>query len=74
MDPAEETRHWGVFSQFGVSHGNPNPVRFVANGGVGGRSMVPGRAYDTFGVSYFYLGLSDNFKALVRPFLPQWDE
>ncbi|MBN9524123.1 carbohydrate porin [bacterium] len=74
VDPAEETRHWGVFGQFGISDGNPNPVRFVANGGIGGRSMIPGRTYDTFGVGYFYLGLSDNFKALARPFLPQRDE
>lgn len=74
VDAADEKRHWGVFGQFGVSDGNPNPVRFVANGGVGGRSMIPGRTYDTFGVGYFYLGLSDNFKALARPILPQRDE
>ncbi len=74
VDAAEERRNWGLFGQFGVSDGNPNPVRFVANGGVGGRSMVPGRKYDTFGFGYFYLGLSDDFKALARPILPQRDE
>jgi porin len=73
-DPCDEKRNWGVFGQFGVSDGNPNPVKFVANGGVGGRSMLPGRTLDTFGVGYFYLGLSDGFKALSRPLLPQRDE
>ncbi|MFO0798451.1 MAG: carbohydrate porin [Gemmataceae bacterium] len=74
VDAADEKRHWGVFGQFGVADGNPNPMRFVANGGVGGRSPIPGRTYDTFGVGYFYLGLSDNFKALAAPVLPQRDE
>ena len=74
VDAANQKKNWGVFGQFGISDGNPNPVRYVANGGVGGRSMIPGREYDTFGVGYFYLGLSDNFKTLARPFLPQQDE
>ncbi|HEY8504260.1 MAG TPA: carbohydrate porin, partial [Gemmataceae bacterium] len=74
VDPCDEERNWGLFGQFGLSDGNPNPVRYVANGGVAGRSMIPGRALDTFGVGYFYLGLSDNFKALARPIRPQRDE
>jgi porin len=36
--------------------------------------MIPGRTLDSFGVGYFYLGLSDNYKQLARPFLPQRDE
>ena len=74
VDEEDETRNWGVFGQFGISDGNPNPIRFVANGGVGGRSMIPGRTFDTFGVGFFYLGLSNNFKTLASPFLPQGDE
>lgn len=74
VDPCDEKRNWGVFGQFGISDGNPNPIRFVANGGIGGRSMLPGRKLDTFGVGYFYLGLSDTFKALAQPLRPQRDE
>ncbi|HSQ54742.1 MAG TPA: carbohydrate porin, partial [Gemmata sp.] len=70
----DEARHWGVFGQFGISDGNPNPVRFIANGGIGGRSLFPRRKFDTFGIGYFYFGLSDNFKSLASPFLPQRDE
>ena len=73
-DLLDEKRNWEVFGQFGISDGNPNPVRYVANGGVGGRRMIPGRKYDTFGFSYFYLGLSGNFKALAQPVLLQQDE
>ena len=74
VDATDEKRTWGVFGQFGLSDGNPNPIRYVANGGVGGRSPFPGRTVDTFGVGYFYLGLSENFKALTGPLLPQRDE
>lgn len=74
VDQEDSKRTWGVFGQFGISDGNPNPIRFVANGGVGGRSIIPGRTFDTFGIGYFYLGLSDSFKTLSRPILPQRDE
>lgn len=57
VDAENEARNWGVFGQFGISDGNPNPVRFVANGGIGGRSMIPGRTFDTYGVGFFYLYL-----------------
>lgn len=74
VDPRFENRHWGVFGQFGLSDGNPNPIRFVANGGIAGRSMLHDRHRDTFGVAFFYLGLSDSFKSLTAPVSPQQDE
>jgi porin len=74
VDPCDEKRTWGVFGQFGISDGNPNPIRYVANGGLAGRSMLPCREFDTFGVGFFYLGLSSEFKALAAPILPQQDE
>lgn len=74
VDVSDEKRNWGVFGQFGLSDGNPNPIRYVANGGIGGRSMFTGRTLDTFGIGYFYLGLSENYKALTQPLLPQRDE
>jgi porin len=74
VDSQVENRGWGLFAQFGISDGNPNPVQFVANGGVAGRSMLAGRTLDTFGVGYFYLGLSDNFTNLVSPFIELQDE
>jgi porin len=74
VDPRDQTRTWGFFGQFGLSDGNPNPVRYVANGGIGGRSMFAGRTLDTFGIGYFYLGLSDDFTTLVSPIIALQDE
>ena len=74
VDDTDSQRNWGVFGQFGVSDGNPNPVQYVANGGIGGRSMLPGRKLDTFGAGLFYLGLSNQFQQLAGPFVPQENE
>ena len=74
VDPCDEKRTWGVFGQFGISDGNPNPIRYVANAGVAGRSMLPRRELDTFGCGFFYLGLSSEFKSLAAPVIPQQDE
>ena len=47
--------------------------------GVGGSSLVPGRNRDTFGLGYFHVGLSNDFKNLLSgplapPGLAQRDE
>ncbi len=74
VDPDDAKRTWGIFGQFGVSDGNPNPIRYVANGGLAGRSMISGRTLDTFGMAFFYLGLSQEFKDLAAPIRAQQDE
>jgi porin len=74
VDPCDEGRNWGLFTQFGVSDGNPNPIQYAVVAGLTGRSMLPGRPIDTFGAGFFYLGLSDEFKALTAAVVPQDDE
>lgn len=73
-DCCDTSRVWGVIGQFGLSDGNPNPIEYTAICGLGGRSMLRGRPLDRFGIGYFYLGLSDEFKTLSRPIRPQRDE
>jgi porin len=74
VDPCDEKRNWGVFGAGGISDGNPNPIRYSLAGGVGGRSMLPNRKLDSFGVGYYYLGLSDQAKRLAGPIIPLRDE
>ena len=62
VDPANEKRHWGVFGSAGISDGNPNPIRWSMDAGVGGASPLPGRPLDTFGVAYYRLGLAPQVK------------
>lgn len=73
-DPEDEKRSWGVFGCLGLSDGDPNPIRYSAAAGIGGRSMIATREADTFGIGYYYLGLSDQFKNLTRFVAPQRDE
>ena len=74
VDPEDKTRSWGVFGNFGVSDGKPNPIKWDAIVGIGGSSPIPGRKRDTFGAGYFYLGYSDDFKNVARLVVPVRDE
>jgi porin len=74
VDPKDQTRSWGVFGNFGISDGKPNPIQWSAIFGVAGSSPIPGREHDTFGLAYYYLGLSDDFKDVARAITPVRDE
>jgi porin len=74
VNPCNEKVSWGLFGAVGLSDGNPNPIRYYAAGGIGGRSMIRGRESDSFGVGYYYVGLSDQFKNLTRAIKSQRDE
>jgi porin len=74
VSPDDPRRVWGVFGKLGISDGNPNPVRWHAGGGISGASPIPGRTRDTFGVGYFYLGISDKLKQSARPLTPLGNE
>jgi porin len=63
-----------VFGNFGVSDGNPNPIKWSAIGGIGGSSPIQGRKQDSFGIGYYYLGYSDDFKHVARLIIPVRDE
>ncbi len=65
IDPADKDRWLGIFGMAGASDANPNAVAWNATVGMGGGGLVPGRKYDTFGVAYFQIGLSDDFKDLL---------
>lgn len=72
--PDDPKRVWGVFGKLGVTDGNPNPLRWTAIAGVSGASPIPGRTRDTFGLGYFYLGISDVLKRSALPLTPLRDE
>jgi porin len=79
VSEADPTVGWGVFGMTGISDGNPNPIGWNATLGIGGSSLIPGRQRDTFGVGYFHVGLSEDFKDLLSsplapPGLAQRDE
>ncbi len=74
VDPKDQTRSLGVFGNFGFSDGKPNPIRWSAIFGIGGHSPIHNRKYDTFGLAYYYLGFSGDFKDVARVITPVRDE
>lgn len=73
VDSVNSKRSWGAFGNAGISDGNPNPIKWFVNVGIGGSSPLSSRPLDSFGVGYYYLGLSDDLKAFPR-LLPLGDE
>ncbi len=74
VDPSDKMRSWGVFGNFGISDGKPDPIRWSGILGVGGSSPIRSRKLDTFGVAYYYLGFSADFKDVARVITPVRDE
>jgi porin len=62
QDPSNPQKGWGVFGQFGVSDGNPNPIEWSALLGLGGSSFIPSRKLDRWGVGYFRYSLSSDLR------------
>ena len=60
----------GIFFTFGASDGNPNPVKYSYNMGIGGNGVVPGRPNDTFGLGWARTELSGQFVPFLRQNLP----
>ena len=56
----------GVFFTFGTADGNPNPIKYSYNLGIGGNGVVPGRPHDTFGVGWAHTEFSDHFLPFLR--------
>ena len=74
VSPEDPERMWGVFGNFGIADDNPSPVRWFASAGISGASPFAGRETDSFGIAYFYLGVSDSLKDLAPILLPLRDE
>lgn len=70
----DEKRSWGLFGNAGISDGNPNPIRWMANIGLGGAAPIASRPYDSFGVGYFYNGTATQLKNLAPRLLALQDE
>ena len=72
--PDDPKKVWGVFGNWGLADGTTSPIRSFSNVGVSGTSPIQGRAQDTFGVGYYYLGVSDTLKELAPKLLPLRNE
>lgn len=63
---SDPKRGAGIFFTFGASDGEPNPLQYFYNLGIGGNGIVPGRPADNFGVGWARTEFSSNFAPLLR--------
>jgi len=74
VDPCNPQRGWGVFGQWALSDGNPNPIRWTFTTGIGGSSPFDSRPLDTFGIGYYYFQNSTDLKNSLEPVMPVGNE
>lgn len=72
--PDDPERMWGVFGNLGIADNNPSPVHWFANFGISGASPITGRKADSFGLAYFYIGVSDTLKDRATDLVSLRDE
>lgn len=60
LSGSPEEGGWGLFGRLGVSDGNPNPIEYFASAGIGGQGGFAGREQDSFGIGFYYIGLSSD--------------
>jgi porin len=73
VDPKNPKRNIGFLSALGVSDGNPNPFRWSGFTSLQAAGFSDRRPLDSFGVGFFYTGLSNDFVALANPLIDLQD-
>jgi porin len=58
-DSSNPERIWTLAGDYGLTDGNPNPIRWFANLSLVGASPLRGRENDTFGIGYYHLAASN---------------
>lgn len=74
VSSTDPRKRWGVFGNLGIADDNPSPIRWTGNIGLAGTSPIAGRSADTFGIGYYYTGLSGALKDFAPVLLPLGDE
>jgi len=65
--PDNDPKHGlGLFFGFGVSDGNPNPIKYSFITGLGGKGVVPGHPDDSFGIGLGRTQFSSDFVPFLR--------
>lgn len=68
VDAVESTRGWGLFGRAGVADDNTNPLAWFLSCGLGGSVPFHARAADSFGVGWYFAGLSSKIGPVFTSF------
>lgn len=59
-DGRQDLQGIGLFVRGGFADQDVNPVEWVLSAGIGGKGVIPGRVYNTFGIGYAYAKIREN--------------
>jgi len=74
VEADDPDKGWGIFGNASLANERTNPIRWSLNLGAGGASPLPGRASDSWGLGYYYLGISSVLRDALRPVSPVRNE
>lgn len=57
MNGEQDRQGVGLFARAGFADEDTNTIEWTANGGIGGKGLIPGRDRDTCGVGYYYMSV-----------------
>jgi porin len=65
VDADEPLRGWGPFGRAGIADDNTSPLAWFLSFGIGGNVPAPSRPDDTFGIGWYYGGMSSQIGPLI---------
>ncbi|MDG2127163.1 MAG: carbohydrate porin [Fuerstiella sp.] len=68
-DPCDPRHSWRVFDRVDIFNGNQNPMQWLLSFGIGDGSPLTDRRDDSFGIGWFYTGISDEMSPVVSGLL-----
>lgn len=74
VDAENPNKGWGIFANTSLGNEQTNPIHWLLNFGAGGTSPLPGRTADSWGVGYYYLGISHVLRDAFQPVAPIHNE
>lgn len=66
QSPVDPTDGWGIFGRASLSDGNPTPLRYFVQLGLGGKNPFGLNKGDRFGIGWYFVGTTSEFGALPR--------
>ncbi len=65
VDSNDSTRGWGTFGRAGIADVDTSPLAWFLSFGIGGNVPIDSRPADTFGIGWYYAGLSNEIGTLI---------
>jgi len=61
----DNSQGWGLFGRWGYADDETNPLEWFLSAGIGGNSPICGRHQDSFGLGWYYAGITEQIPGIL---------